>query len=105
MDPPSDLVGLIDKGGIDAYLKLEHNGKKFRTQVKTSKVLNQGEDFCDDCIFNEEFWITCRMPVLEPFIYIRVMDSDPISPDEMVGTIAIATKDIINAGDGQYKWY
>jgi hypothetical protein len=26
-----DLIGAIDKGGIDAYFLLEHGGRKFRT--------------------------------------------------------------------------
>lgn len=101
-----DLIGAIDKGGIDAYVQIDHNSKKFRTKTITAKVQETQDDFCADVVWNQEFWLTCRMPVLEPYIYLRVMDHDDLTSDEMVGTIAIKTADLVNAGpDGFLKWY
>ena len=45
------------------------------------------------------------MPVLEPFINIRLMDEDNVK-DEMAGTIRLKTQDLIEKEymNGQFTW-
>ena len=46
-------TGIIQKSKIDAYIKLKHKGKKFKTKVHTMKEGGPPVDW------NQEFLIPC----------------------------------------------
>ena len=57
-DLPEMDVGYIGKGSIDAYLKLDFKGKKYRTKVITQEKGGKPVDW------NTEFWLPAQIPVV-----------------------------------------
>ena len=97
------MATLISKASIDAYLKLEHNKMRYRTRVITTKEIRDAK--CEPIDWNQEFWLSVRMPMLEPDIKIKLMDYDDIGSDELAGTISIPTKTLIDpAMSGKFMW-
>ena len=71
---------MFQKPKIDAYIRVNFKNKILKTKVVEYQ---KGKDPAD---FNTEFLLPCQMPVLTPFINLRLMDEDNIQ-DEMAGTI------------------
>jgi len=88
-------IGFLSKDKIDAYIKLDFKGKKYKTQPITQ--IKGG----DPINWNKEFWLPAQLPVLAPKIQLRLMDEDDIGSDEMAGTIEFMTKDLIALADKQ----
>ena len=86
-------IKFVSKAKIDAYMKLDFKGKKYKT--KTIVMEKDG----DPIDWNKEFWLPSQLPVLSPTIELRLMDDDDIGSDEMVGTLQFKTKDIL---EGKY---
>ena len=82
-------IRFVSKAKIDAYMKLEFKGKKYKTQTLVM------EKDGDPINWNKEFWLPSQLPVLAPKIELRLMDSDDIGSDEMAGTLSFNTKDIL----------
>lgn len=93
-------VGFIGKDKIDAYVRLNYKGKKYKTAMK---VQVKGGDPVD---WNHEFWVPAQKPVLEPKIVLNLMDKEDMTSDETAGSIIFYTKDIIDGhyGEGKYFW-
>ena len=86
-------IKFVSKAKIDAYMKLDFKGKKYKTKTI---VMEKDDDPVD---WNKEFWLPSQLPVLSPTIELRLMDDDDIGSDEMVGTLQFKTKDIL---EGKY---
>lgn len=93
-------MGFLGKEKIDAYLKMEFKGKKFKT-----KIIQQ-ERGGPPCMWNTEFWLPAQIPVMQPKITMRLMDSEDIGYDETAGSITLDTKEIIELGenDDYFVW-
>lgn len=86
--PPMDAGMLMSKAKIDAYIRINFKNKILKTKICK---FTKGGDPVD---WNMEFLLPCQMPVLAPYINLRLMDED-VGSDEMAGTIQLATKDLI----------
>jgi hypothetical protein len=97
--PMMDMsMGFLGKAKIDAYMKLDFKGKKYRT---TTIIQEEGGPPVE---WNKEFWLPAQLPVAAPCIDIRLMDKD-VSSDEMVGTLSFKTKDILEGKfSTDYHW-
>lgn len=97
-----DNATLLTKGGIDAYLKLEHRKMRYRTRTITAKDI--GNKKCATVNWNQEFWLSMQTPILEPNISLKVMDHDDIGADETCGTISLPTKWLLECKN-TFKWF
>jgi hypothetical protein len=75
-----DAGMLMSKAKIDAYIRVNFKNKILKSPMKK---YSEGDDPVD---FNTEFLLPCQMPVLEPYINLRLMDED-MANDEMAGSI------------------
>lgn len=94
-------MGFLGKEKIDAYLKLDFKGKKYKTP--TIKYYKNDAPI----LFNTEFWLPCQLPVAVPRIPIRIMDYDEIGSDELAATFELITKEIIenkHGDNGRLHW-
>jgi len=94
-------IGFIGKDKIDAYMKLDFKGKKYKTSTETQ--LKGG----DPVHWNKEFWLPAQLPVLAPKIELKLMDYDAIGSDELAGTLQLKTKEIIedkHGENGKFVW-
>ena len=78
-------IGFLSKDKIDAYMKLDFKGKKYKTQVITQNKGGPGVNW------NKEFWLPAQLPVMAPKISVRLMDYDDIGSDEMAGSLQFLT--------------
>jgi hypothetical protein len=92
-------VGFIGKDKIDAYIKCDFKGKKYKTKVITQVKGGPPVDW------NEEFWLPAQLPVAAPTILMQLMDQDDMGSDEIAGSITFETKEIIaGKNNGLFVW-
>lgn len=85
-------MGFLGKEKIDAYLKTDFKGKKFKTPTVVQ------EKNGPPARWNTEIWLPAQVPVLEPRIVFNLMDHEDIGYDETAGSLVLNTKDIIERG-------
>jgi len=49
-------------------------------------------------MWNHEIWLPAQIPVIQPKIHFKLMDSEDLGYDETAGSLVLNTKDLINFG-------
>jgi hypothetical protein len=79
-------MGFLGKEKIDAYLKCEFKGKKFKTKTL---VQEKGKD---PVRWDHEIWLPAQLPVIQPKIHFKLMDAEDLGYDETAGSLVLETK-------------
>lgn len=93
-----DLPKMDTFGGIDAYVYLEYNNKKYKT-----KVVNPNNDICT---FHQTFLIPLQWPTSKGSLKLQVWDRDATT-DEIVGSIEFQLKELVkncSKAGGEFRW-
>lgn len=88
-------IAVIGKGSTDGYVKYEAYKKAMKTPVFTMKN--------DLIIWNHEFLIPQKTPIMGGKIVMSVWDEDKVN-DEIIGSIYFNAKEIIGIKNGLFFW-
>lgn len=90
-----DRASMLAEGKMDAYLIAEVNGKKLKTEIKTT--------IRDECTWNQTMNIPVKMPLMASNLIVKLFDDDTTG-DEICGSLIFDYKKLLKMEKGSVFW-